>query len=102
MRGGNFFESKVAGKVKIPLYELVGMVKSDGTAKAIEPGFDVSPCETLRERVPTPEASVGMFALPSGPSQGAAPDAMAASGVVVPSKAGGASMARDVDDDIPF
>ena len=33
MRGGNFYESKVAGKVKIPLYELVGMVKGDGTVK---------------------------------------------------------------------
>jgi hypothetical protein len=105
MRGGNFYESKVAGRVKIPLYELVGMVKSDGTVKAIEPGFDMSPCETLGERVPTPEASVGMFALPSGPSQGgggAGASAMAASGVVVPGKPSGASMARDVDDDIPF
>ena len=81
------------------------MVKSDGTVKALEPGFDMTPCETLGERVPTPEASVGMFALPSGPSQGggsAGASAMAASGVVVPGKPGGASMAADVDDDIPF
>jgi hypothetical protein len=105
MRGGNFYENPTHGKVKIPLYELVGMVKSDGTVKALEPGFDMTPCETLGERVPTPEASVGMFALPSGPSQGgggAGASAMAASGVVVPGKPGGASMAADVDDDIPF
>jgi len=110
MRGGNFYESKVAGKVKIPLYELVGMVKGDGTVKALEPGFDMTPCETLGDRVPTPEASVGMFALPSGPSQGGGGAggvaAMAASGVVVPGKPSGAPMAADVDDDfsdaIPF
>ena len=105
MRGGNFYENPTHGKVKIPLYELVGMVKSDGTVKALEPGFDMTPCETLGDRVPTPEASVGMFALPSGPSHGggnAGASAMAASGVVVPGKAGGASMAADVDDDIPF
>ena len=81
------------------------MVKSDGTVKALEPGFDMTPCETLGDRVPTPEASVGMFALPSGPSQGggnAGASAMAASGVVVPGKPGGAAMAANVDDDIPF
>lgn len=105
MRGGNFYESKAVGKVKIPLYELVGMVKSDGTVKALEPGFDMTPCSGLGDRVPTPEASVGMFALPSGPSHGgggAGASAMAASGVVVPGKASVAPMAADVDDDIPF
>jgi hypothetical protein len=105
MRGGNYYENSTHGRVKIPLYELVGMVKSDGTVKALEPGFDMTPCETLGDRVPTPEASVGMFALPSGPSQGgggAMASAMTASSVIVRGKPSGAPMPRDVDDDIPF
>ena len=93
MRGNNFYEHPKAGKVKIPLFEVVGMVKADGTTKALEQGFDMTPCETLGDRVPRP----------SGRKAGSA-QPMIATGVVVPDKSASsaATMPRDVDDDIPF